>query len=95
MYVCNRPVKLTHQECAQLLGQVSAIVAIDDLRVSVDQVDYLLEVLPGCSLMIGSAQAVLGRRGSSHQMNGLPDESMVPAANASRRAHAAGAEPGR
>jgi hypothetical protein len=55
----------------------------------------LLEVLPGCSLMIGSAQAVLGRRGSSHQMNGLPDESMVPAANASRRAHAAGAEPGR
>jgi hypothetical protein len=55
LYVCNRPVRLTQQECAQLLGQVSAIVAIDDLRVSADQVDYLLEVLPGCSLVIGSA----------------------------------------
>jgi len=73
LYVFDRPVKLTKQECGQLLGQVSVIVALDDLRVSADQLDYLLEVLSGCSLVIGSAQPVLGRRGSSRQLDGLPD----------------------
>ena len=74
LYVFDRPVKLTQPECGQLLGQVSAVVAIDDLRVSADQLDYVLEVLSGCSLVIGSAQPVLGRRGSSRQLDGLPDE---------------------
>jgi hypothetical protein len=74
LYVFDRPVKLTQQECGQMLGPVSVIVALDDLRVSVDQLDYLLEVLSGCSLVIGSAQPVLGRRGSSRQLDGLPDE---------------------
>jgi hypothetical protein len=74
LYVFDRPVKLTQQECGQLLGRVSVIVAIDDLRVSADQLDYLLEILSGCSLVIGSAQPVLGRRGSSRQLDGLPDE---------------------
>ena len=69
LYVFDRPVKL--------IGQVSAIVAIDDLRVSEDQVGYLLEVLSGCSLVIGSAQPVLGRRGGSRQLDGLPDESAL------------------
>ena len=77
LYVFDRPVKLTQEECGQLLGQVSAIVAIDDLRVSDDQLGYLLEVLSGCSLVIGSAQPVLGRRGSSRQLDGLPDESAL------------------
>ena len=78
LYVVDRPVKLTQPECGQLLGQVSAIVAIDDLRVSADQVGYLLEILSGCSLVIGSAQPVLGRRGGSRQLDGLPDESASP-----------------
>ena len=77
LYVVDRPVKLTQPECGQLLGQVSAIVAIDDLRVSADQVGYLLEILSGCSLVIGSAQPVLGRRGGSRQLDGLPDESAL------------------
>ena len=77
LYVFDRPVKLTQEECGQLLGQVSAIVAIDDLRVTDDQLGYLLEVLSGCSLVIGSAQPVLGRRGSSRQLDGLPDESAL------------------
>jgi hypothetical protein len=77
LYAFDRPVKLTQQECGQLLGPVSAVVALDDLRVSADQLDYLLEVLSGCSLVIGSAQPVLGRRGSSRQLDGLPDESAL------------------
>jgi hypothetical protein len=77
LYVFDQPVKLTQQQCGQLLGQVSAIVAIDDLRVSADQLGYLLEILSGCSLVIGSAEPVLGRRGSSRQLDGLPDESAL------------------
>ena len=77
LYVCDQPVKLTPQQCAQLLGQVSAVVAVDDLRASPDQVGYLLEVLSGCSLVIGSAQSVLGPRGSSRKLGGLPEGSAL------------------
>ena len=77
LYVCDQPVKLTPQQYAQLLGQVSAVVAVDDLRASPDQVGYLLEVLSGCSLVIGSAQPVLGPHGSSRKLGGLPEESAL------------------
>lgn len=56
LFVCEQPVKLTPQECAQVLGQVSAVIAIDDLRASQDQIDYLVRVLPNCRLVIGSAR---------------------------------------
>jgi hypothetical protein len=60
LYICDHPVRLSSQECAQLLGQVNAVVAIDDLNALPDQVEYLLDVLSGCSLVIGSTQPVLG-----------------------------------
>ena len=44
-YVSDRPVKPTPQECAQLLSQVRAVAAVDDLHARPDQLDYLLEVL--------------------------------------------------
>ena len=77
LYVCDQPVKLTPQECAQLLGQVSAVIAIDDLCAGPEQIAYLLEVLHGCSLVIGSADPVLGGRGSSHRLGGLPEEAAL------------------
>jgi hypothetical protein len=77
LYICDHPVRLTPQECAQLLSQVNAIVAIDDLSASPDQVEYLLSVLSGCSLVIGSAQPVLGRCGRSYQLGGLSEQSAL------------------
>ena len=77
LYESDQPVKPTPQECAQLLGQVSAVVAVDDLRASPDQVRYLLDVLSGCGLVMGSAQPVLGRRGSSWKLDGLPEQSAL------------------
>ena len=77
LYVCDQPVKLTPQDCARLLGQVSAVIAIDDLRAGPDQVGYLLEVMPGCSLVIGSAEPVLADRGSSRHLGGLPEETAL------------------
>ena len=77
LYVSDRPVKLTPQECAQLLSQVSAVVAVDDLHARPDQLDYLLQILSGCSLVIGSAQPLLGRSGSSRRLGGLPEETAL------------------
>ncbi len=77
LYVSDRPVKLTPQECAQLLSQVSAVVAVDDLHARPDQLDYLLEVLSGCSIVIGSAHRITGRSGSSRRLDGLPEEAAL------------------
>jgi Putative Ig domain len=77
LYVCDEPVKLTPQECARLLGQASAVIAVDDLRASPEQVGYLLDLLPGCRLVIGSDEPVLGGRGSSHRLGGLPEEAAL------------------
>jgi hypothetical protein len=73
LYASDQPVKLSTEQCAQLLGQVSATVALDDLRAGPEQVGYLLDVLSGCALVIGSAQPMLGRHGSSHRLEGLPE----------------------
>ena len=77
LYICDQPVKPTPPECARLLGQISGVVAIDDLDASPDRVGYLLEVLSGCSLVIGSARPVLGRHGSSHKLDGLPEQTAL------------------
>src|SRR5215475_6994411 len=77
LYVSDQPAKLTPQECAGLLGQVSAVVVTDDLAAGPDQVGYLLDVLSGCSLVIGSARPVLGCRGSSYRLAGLPEETAL------------------
>ena len=51
LYDCDQPVIPTPQECTQLLGQVSAIVAVDDMCASPDKVRYLLDVLSGYGLV--------------------------------------------
>ena len=50
---------------------------VDDLHVRPDQLDYLLKVLSGCSLVIGSAHQVIGRSGSSRRLDGLPEEAAL------------------
>src|SRR5258708_5123750 len=77
LYVSDQPVKLTPQECAWLLGQVAAIIAVDDLNASPGQVGYLIGILPACGLVIGSTHPVLGPRGSSHNLAGLPEETAL------------------
>ena len=72
LYRADQPVKLTPGECAQLLRQSRLIVAIDDAPADPAQVGYLLEVLSGCSLVIGSARQVAVRGGSSYELAGLP-----------------------
>ena len=72
LYSSDQPVKLTPGECAQLLGQAGLIIAVNDAPADPAQVGYLLDVLSGCTLVIGSARRVPVRGGSSHDLAGLP-----------------------
>jgi hypothetical protein len=72
-YTSDVPVKPTRDQCAQLLGQVQALVVLDDVGLKPDQTEQLLRVLPGCDLLLSSRGAVLGRHGRTHALAGLPD----------------------
>ncbi len=77
LFRSDRPVKPTPDECASLLGQVSAIVVIDDVTAGPDQVGRLLEILRGCSVVITSTRPVLGQLGSSQDLAGLPADTAL------------------
>ena len=77
LYVSDQRVKLTPEQCAQLLSQVRAVIALDDIDLDAKQVDYLLSILPRCSLVLSSARPILGRHGMSLALGGLPDNAAV------------------
>jgi hypothetical protein len=76
-YTADQRVKLTPDQCAQLLGQVRAVVVLDDVLLGPKQIEYVLRVLPGCSLVLSAFRPVLGRHGSSHTLAGLPDDAAL------------------
>jgi hypothetical protein len=77
LYDAEQPVKLTPAECTRLLRQAGAIVVLDDAPVDPDQAGYLLDVLPGCSVVLGCTRPVPVRGGSSHQLPGLPADAAL------------------
>jgi hypothetical protein len=77
LFSSTRAVKLTPDQCAQILGPVNAVVAIDDVAANPEQVGYLLDVLRGGRVVIGAARPVLDRRGISQDLAGLPDETAL------------------
>ncbi|HEY5988372.1 MAG TPA: hypothetical protein VIV12_18640, partial [Streptosporangiaceae bacterium] len=77
LYTADHPVKATPEQCAQLLGQVQAVILLDDVLLDPGQIEHLILVLPGCSLVLGSPRPVLGRHGSSLILAGLPDDAAL------------------
>ena len=77
LFRSDRPVKPTPEECASLLAQMSAVVAIDDVTAGPDQVSRLLEILSGCSVVITSSRPVLGQLGQSQDLAGLPADTAL------------------
>jgi hypothetical protein len=76
LYTADQPVKLTPDQCAQILGQVHALVVADDVTLTRGQADYLQSVLPGCGVLLSSQTPVLGHD-DSHQLIGLPDDAAL------------------
>ena len=77
LYRSERSVKLTPDECTQLLRQARLVVAVDDAPADPAQVGYLLDVLPGCRFVFGCATRVPVRGGSSHDLPGLPADAAL------------------
>ncbi|MFF9896059.1 hypothetical protein [Streptomyces longispororuber] len=67
----EEPVRLTTQQCAQVLGHANALVALDDVTLTESQLAYVRRMLPGCALVIGSGEPVLGEGGAVHDLGGL------------------------
>jgi hypothetical protein len=76
LYTADQPVKLTPDQCVDVLSQVQTLVVADDVELTRGQADYLQSVLPGCGLVLSSRHPVLGE-GDSHQLAGLPDEAAL------------------
>jgi hypothetical protein len=76
LYTADQPVKLTPDQCADVLSQVQALIALDDVALTPGQADYLQSVLSGCNLVLSSRHPVLGED-DSHQLTGLPDDAAL------------------
>ena len=76
LYTADQPVKLTPDQCAEILSQVHALVVADDVTLTRGQADYLQSVLPGCGILLGSQQPILGQD-DSHQLAGLADDAAL------------------
>jgi hypothetical protein len=71
LYVSDRRIKLTSTELVQLLGQLRAVVILDDLLLNSEKTDYILGALPRCSVVTGSPRAILP--GISRPLPGLSE----------------------
>src|SRR5262249_31992532 len=77
LYVSDQRWKRTPEQSAQLLSQVRAVIALDDIDLNVTQVDYLLSILPSCSLVLSSPRPILSPHVISLVLGGLPDDAAV------------------
>jgi hypothetical protein len=66
--------RLSDAECRRLLGQVRAVVALDDIGYRPERIAELRRVLSGCTLLLGTARPVLGPpAGASYPLPGLAE----------------------
>ena len=74
LFVPDQPFKPTPEQRAQVLERVHALVLLDDVTFGPGELRDLLDVLPGCSVVVASGQPVLGGLGRSVQLAGLDDD---------------------
>jgi hypothetical protein len=73
LYTADSPFKPTAEQRVQLLARVRALVLLDDVTLGPAQLREVLDALPGCAVVVGSDRSVLGRRGRSITLTGLPN----------------------
>ncbi len=59
------------------LGALGVLVVVDDLGVDDDQLDRLLQQVPGCSVLAATEQRALWGEGEAIAVGGLPDDAAV------------------
>jgi CARDB len=73
LYVSDRRIKLTSTELGRLLGQLRAVVILDDLLLNSEEAEFILGMLPRCSVVTGSPRAILDRPRTSRPLPGLSE----------------------
>jgi hypothetical protein len=73
VFPVDRPDKITPVGGSRLLNQARAVICLDDVACTTQQLAWLLQALPGCSVVLGSDRPRLGRYGHSIVLAGLPD----------------------
>jgi len=76
-YHADAPFKPTETQRSMLLGQLRAVVLLDDVLLDPDQVERMLSTLPGCIVVLATDQPTVGRHGRSIALVGLPDEAAL------------------
>jgi tetratricopeptide (TPR) repeat protein len=74
LFVTDQPFKPTPEQRAQVLERVHALVLLDDVTFGQGELRDLLDVLPGCSVVVAYEQPVLGGLDRSVQLAGLDDD---------------------
>jgi tetratricopeptide (TPR) repeat protein len=77
LYTTDTPFKATPEQRTQLLTQARAVILLDDLSVRPSTVKEILDDLPHCRVIIGGVLPVLGRRGRSVPLTGLPTTAAI------------------
>ena len=71
-YSCGALYLATPAEAYQLLRDRQALIVLDDISLSGEQLKYLLDALPGCTFLIASPAPRLGSPGQAITLGGLP-----------------------
>ncbi|MDX6356333.1 MAG: hypothetical protein QOF98_3236, partial [Streptomyces sp.] len=69
--------RLSSEECRRALGQVNAVVALDDVGYEPGQLVLLRRALASCAVLVGATRPVLGGLGSSYALPGLAEPAAV------------------
>ncbi len=72
LYTADIPFKPTREQSAQLLAQARAVILLDDVSVGPSKTREIVDELPHCAIIIGCDRPLLGRRGRSVTLAGLP-----------------------
>jgi hypothetical protein len=77
LYTATPPFKPTAEQRVQLLARTRALVLLDDVTLGPAQLREVLDALPECMVVVGSDRPVLGRRGRSITLTGLPNHAAL------------------
>ncbi len=77
LYTADRPFVPTPEQRAQLLAQARATILLDDVTLGPGEVGEILGNLPQCAVVLGCDRPVLGGRGRSIPLMGLPTQAAL------------------
>jgi len=73
-YECDAPFKPTDGQICQALQDKQALILLDDVELSREQVKVLMDLAPSCTFLLGSPKRCLWGEGKAIGLQGLPPD---------------------